>query len=914
MSIVTSNAPQLTPVEEAIRARLGVPATATNVFIMSQSAHLDWDWMLTFPDLYYQTGQPKDVSGYFTPGVTEPASQIFSDAATFLAGSPAYYYSICEMGFLQAFCTDARFSTQAQALRAAPNFQTVGGGITSPDNLITHSEAFIRNYLTGWAFVAQTFTTMPKLQAWLPDDFGHDSELPALLAAMGMQGVAFQRVPGEPVNPEKPVDGTPSVAAQLQLSGVDFVWTARDGSSVLAHWLSGGYCQGDGIFDASQPVESIAQYLSSDENAKLTTPYLFLPVGCDFREPQALPSAALQWNQQEWATGNSPYYVVCATFDDFVQLVAEHRAALPVQPMYATPYWTGFYATRPDIKQGHHDSTRALLAAETFDQLVPGASHGVELAAAWSSLAPTTHHDFIPGTSSVHVYLQEQQPILAQVQTAAAALIGDVLGAVAPEIGASPQAGEIAFAVFNPLGTATQRLIEVPSSIGSFAGVNSVRAGSDRYPVQLAADGGLLFVGAVPSAGYTVFYLSPEAPTVTVAPVTVELTTVDVYLLQNEALAAIVDPASGNLTVVNDLLGPSPEANLLGAPANAIVIYTDSGDNYQLGCEQQSGTFTPQPTGAFSAGGATILENGPLRCGVSTTLNFQANGTQYAYEREYWLVAGEPFVRMSLTGALPTNDHLSPGSSLVVEFPLANTIAALCQGTTSHWTDQQQVFYWEGPSFQATRDYVIASDGAGPQGAIYHGSVPAWGLNAYGGTNVLSGCLMRNTAPSWPDHWYESEAVKWGGIDPQSHTLEYAFRVPTGIAAPETGQAMLEARTYTTDVYVAAVGESGTRPPAQSLAWAQSPTGVALVAALKAGTFDPTATFVRVYDPSNVAANSILLNLDGLIASQGGGSFSVQLVTALEQPIAGQDAYPYDAGGVTFAAQGAITTVKITPV
>ena len=64
--------------------------------------------------------------------------------------------------------------------------------------------------------------------------------------------------------------------------------------------------------------------------------------------------------------------------------------------------------------------------------------------------------------------------------------------------------------------------------------------------------------------------------------------------------------------------------------------------------------------------------------------------------------------------------------------------------------------------------------------------------------------------------------------------------------------------------------------------------GFALVAALKAGTFEPAATFVRVYDPSNIVGNTIVLDVDGLVAAQGGGAFTVQIVTALEQAIAEQ--------------------------
>ncbi len=915
--------PALTPVEAAIRARLGVPETATNVFIMSQSSHLDWDWKITFPQLYFQPGQPDDMTGpgsdYFNQGLlpgqhwVQPASQIFSDAAQMLAQHPDYYYSICEMGFLQSFCNDPQFAAQAKVLAGSANFQTVGGGITSPDNLITHGEAFIRNFLSGWLFVGQTFATPPKLQCWLPDDFGHDSQLPVVLRAMGMQGVGFERVPNG-----APVDGSKSVAAQLDASGVDFVWTAADGSTVLAHWLNGGYCQGDGIFNdgTSQqqtPIEWIRSYLTADALATITTPYLFLPVGCDFRVPQALPNAAADWNANVWAKGLSPYYVVCATFDDYVQLVNQHAAELPIQPMYATPYWTGCYAMRPEIKRGHYDSTRTLLAAEAFDQSLPGAAHAPQLANAWADLAPTTHHDFIPGSASVVVYRAEQQPLLTALLETTGTALDAVLSAVAARIDSSPQSGEVPFVVFNPLGAVTSRLVEVPPSFGPFGGFASVRSGTDYYPVQIAADGALLFFAAVPSVGWSVFYLSPEPPTVSVQAASVAAGQGS-YTLANESLSATVEAAqSWNLTAFEDLIGST---SVIAEPANAISIYSDTGDNYEFGCEGGDASNF-QPVGSTVAGGASVVENGPLRCTVTTEAAFTAgSGAAYTYRRTYTLVGGEPFLRMSLTGAAPNVNDVSPGSAVVVAFPLASTITGIAQGTAAHWTAQPQVFYWQGaPAFQPTRDYVIAGGANGPQAALYHGSVPAWGLNAYGGTNVLAGCLLRNTYPTYNDDLNSEAAISWGGTDPEPHTLEYALRIPSGIAAPSAGQALYEARSYATPAYVMPVsGASGTLPATGSLASAQAANGgFALVAALKAGTFEPAATFVRVYDPSNVFGNTIVVDLDGLVAAQGGGAFTVQIVTALEQPIADQDPQPYTAGGFAFAAQGALTTLKIAP-
>src|SRR4051794_11327218 len=99
------------PTEAQIRSELGIPPIgdprAQRVIILSQSAHLDWDWLLPFSTLL--TTLPADTTGYFSDSV-QPVQDIFTQAANLLCpnGVPdaQYYYSICEMGFLQSFAAD----------------------------------------------------------------------------------------------------------------------------------------------------------------------------------------------------------------------------------------------------------------------------------------------------------------------------------------------------------------------------------------------------------------------------------------------------------------------------------------------------------------------------------------------------------------------------------------------------------------------------------------------------------------------------------------------------------------------------------------------------------------------------------------------------------------------------------------
>src|SRR5690242_7058847 len=83
---------------------------------------------------------------------------------------------------------------------------------------------------------------------------------------MGIDGVGFARIPGAPDDGSRvPVDGSLSWAEILRNSevnsylitisvsnledgiiegGVDFLWTAGDNSTVIAHWLMDHYTRG----------------------------------------------------------------------------------------------------------------------------------------------------------------------------------------------------------------------------------------------------------------------------------------------------------------------------------------------------------------------------------------------------------------------------------------------------------------------------------------------------------------------------------------------------------------------------------------------------------------------------------------------------------------------------------------------
>jgi len=170
--------------ERSLRQSLGIRDDVQQVLIVEQSAHCDWDWICTFEEYYCQDG---NISGH------QPVRTTLQQALGLVSSSYTYVY--CEVGYLRRFMEDPKVSeADKTALKnaAGTTFLFSSGGITSAENLTLHTETFIRNYLLGRQWLTQTFGVPASKQMWIPDDFGHDAQLPALLQAMGFTGAGFE--------------------------------------------------------------------------------------------------------------------------------------------------------------------------------------------------------------------------------------------------------------------------------------------------------------------------------------------------------------------------------------------------------------------------------------------------------------------------------------------------------------------------------------------------------------------------------------------------------------------------------------------------------------------------------------------------------------------------------------------------
>lgn len=411
--------------EAALRQKLGVPAEAKSVLVFAQSSHVDPDWLLKADQ--YQRATDK----------------AFDGALVELKKDPRYVYSVECIFFFKRYWDghpESRDLIRNYVNQGRLRFS--GTGITTPDTLLPEGENLLRDFLVGLTWLTKNGMNVNPRIAYFPDDFGHSPSVPSLLRGLGLQFTAVSRIDGLnfPGGDYRPASAYPFKGSSAELlfkkyQTLDFVWRAGDGAEVLTHVNAFTYGQGDliafygqfslGGFYLGLPARSPRQ-----TNAKIDsyieklrplskTGYMFCPVGSDFNPPVPDLNRILdRYNQDRYP--QTGVFAVLATLEDYMDLISFHQDQLPVLALDPNPYWTGFYASRPELKQRCRGLSRSLVLAEALGILAEGQGHAgayPDLAWPWEISLMSDHHDFITGTARDTVVNEEQIPWLMKAQS-----------------------------------------------------------------------------------------------------------------------------------------------------------------------------------------------------------------------------------------------------------------------------------------------------------------------------------------------------------------------------------------------------------------------------------------------------------------------------------------------------------------
>ena len=278
-----------------------------------------------------------------------------------------------------------------RALLAAGRLE-IGPSYMLPDELLVGGESLVRNLLLG-RIVCERFGARPSPVGYLPDSFGHPSQLPQILSGFGIESMIFSRGLGD----------------QLDEVGVIFRWRGRDGSEVRAIQQLSSYSNFGHVVDADDAqgrVETIARSFGG-ALAQAGVRELLLCAGDDHVHVRRdLPELCAELERR--LPGRE---FVIARYSDFVD-------ALEPAPL---PVWSGellgsrlqnilrgVNSARLYLKQANERAETQLLAVETLAAL--RSLHArqrfpvADFRLAWGRLLRCQPHDSICGCSCDEVH------------------------------------------------------------------------------------------------------------------------------------------------------------------------------------------------------------------------------------------------------------------------------------------------------------------------------------------------------------------------------------------------------------------------------------------------------------------------------------------------------------------------------
>jgi hypothetical protein len=412
--------------ENALRHKLGIPDDAAHVLVFSESSHWDTNWLETSEGYFDKHLQP-----------------IFAGILHALEKDPLRIYCIESIFFLKLFWERRpEHRERLRALIERRQLRILTSSFTTPDTLLPHPEAILRDFLLGQCWLRESGLGLVPRTAYFPDNFGHSPHLPSLMRSVGVDAIAVTRIDGMYFIASDyrrksafPLKGSTAALLQKELKTLDFVWRDDDGAEVLCHWNAFTYFQGDmlahvGVVRWNGHVAAVPWRTSRHIARRIDgfvgkllplarTPYMLCPIGMDFNEPIANIRELLErYNRKRF--GFTGTWAVLAGMDDYLELVGMHRDKLPVLAVDPNPYWMGFYASRPELKQRPTRIARSLLLAEAVSALEER-SDAVEasLRDAWLNLVLINHHDAITGTSPDRVCHLEQRDWLDAAESGA---------------------------------------------------------------------------------------------------------------------------------------------------------------------------------------------------------------------------------------------------------------------------------------------------------------------------------------------------------------------------------------------------------------------------------------------------------------------------------------------------------------
>ena len=340
----------------------------------------------------------------------------------------------------------------------------IGPWYVLPDEILITGETHIRNYLLG-SHVANSFGAEKMQIGYLPDSFGHPSQMPQILEKLGMDTIVFWRGATEAVR------------------NTEFYWRAPDGTRVLTVLMPDSYCTGA---ELSSDPDIVAKRLDRyiDRFAALShTDKIYLSNGGDHLEPARYLSSVLKEANKRMQRGSVRHTTLPAFVSDLQRSLGDDvdEVSGELCGVHYSILLASTTSTRMYLKQANHAAAR-LLESYLEPMYAVAAQQGNPyprdiLTRAWKYLMENQPHDSICGCS-VDAIHRDMLARYNQIDE-----IGDYMLDVAREFYAdmdtSALGGEYAVAVMNGMGRPRGGLVEAtvdfdprPTSINDYESID----------------------------------------------------------------------------------------------------------------------------------------------------------------------------------------------------------------------------------------------------------------------------------------------------------------------------------------------------------------------------------------------------------------------------------------------------------
>ena len=356
----------------------------------------------------------------------------------------------------------------------AGRWDVVGGTYVQPDTNLPATETLSRQFTRGQTYFRSRFGLTPRV-AWIADSFGHSAGLPEILAAAGMEGIAFTRPTPWDFALESPL----------------FWWEAASGARVLAYRPPVGW-YGTDRDEMTSRLDAVLASAGSLQNVGV-----FYGVGNHGGGPTRRHLAEIR----EWAAAHPDVKIVFSGLHRLFDALREEASAggldLPTLRGELNFCLRGCYVSAAKTKFLFRQAEVAVSRAETTSAAI-GAAFGaapVNLGEAWDAVLFNAFHDILPGTS-IERTLDEQNSWLGGAVHQAKRAELTALNALARQVDTSvPTPGgdhpsAVAFLVWNP------HLFPVTGPVDLEAGLDarpifSYQDRPDALPVEVRGPDGL---------------------------------------------------------------------------------------------------------------------------------------------------------------------------------------------------------------------------------------------------------------------------------------------------------------------------------------------------------------------------------------------------------------------------------------